>query len=288
MKTILITGSSGFIGSALVNKLENSGNKIIEHNEFISDISNSNCFNYISKEKIDHIFHLAGKTYIPLSWECPHDFYKVNVLGTENVLDLCFRKKATLTYVSAYLYGNPSELPISETCPLSPNNPYAHSKFIAEQLCKFYYDYYNVSVNIIRPFNVYGPNQNKQFLIPVLIDQAINNNIIRVKDLAPKRDYVYIDDLVNALIACMNVNPCFSIFNIGSGISYSVSQIIDFIQNILSISKSIESENIIRNNEIFDTVADISNAKRILFWKPEVTIIEGLKIIIKEFKLLKM
>ena len=137
MKTILITGSNGFIGTQLKKHLNQDQYTIFEFNEEDGDIVQADSLSRFDDHKIDHIIHLAGKTFVPESWENPYRFYTVNVIGTMNVLEFCRKYNISLTFISTYLYGNPKLLPINENSEISPNNPYAHSKYLAEQLCHF-------------------------------------------------------------------------------------------------------------------------------------------------------
>jgi nucleoside-diphosphate-sugar epimerase len=118
---------------------------------------------------VRHVFHLAGKAFVPESWQAPHGFYEVNVLGTANVLDFCRRQSASVTLISSYVYGKPLRLPIDEDHPLEPFNPYSHTKILAEEIGRYYAAQFGVPVFIVRPFNVYGPGQDRRFLIPTLI-----------------------------------------------------------------------------------------------------------------------
>jgi len=161
MSKILVTGSTGFIGKRLVKNLKKYKYDVIELNSEKGDISDLDLSSVYKYDDISHIFHLASATYVPLSWEKPSLFYKSSVIGTNNVLELCRKKESTFTYVSAYLYGEPKKLPISEDHILQPNNPYAHSKFLAEELCRFYSEFYDLKVVIARPFNIYGAHQQK-------------------------------------------------------------------------------------------------------------------------------
>ncbi|MBA7537051.1 GDP-6-deoxy-D-mannose reductase [subsurface metagenome] len=282
-KTILITGSRGFVGSSLVKKLiDQNEYKIIEFDIQDGDVATHK----FKLEKIDHVIHLAGKTYVPDSWENPYSFYKTNFLGTANILELCREHKASITHISAYVYGEPNYLPINEEHPLNGANPYMHSKINAESVCRFYAENYNVPTTIIRPFNLYGPNQSDHFLIPKIIKQVLSeDDVISVFSLSSKRDYIYIDDMIDALIKCLELKSDYQAINIGSGISYSTKEIIDFCQNIAGTNKKVVSENIERKNEILDVVADVSKASEILLWKPHTSIEKGLTNIINHGRL---
>ncbi|KJU82053.1 nucleoside-diphosphate-sugar epimerase [Candidatus Magnetobacterium bavaricum] len=213
-KKVLVTGSTGFVGRALKNRLENIGYIVIGLNR---DITIPDTFKELKDQNIYYVFHLAAKTVVTDSWESPFSFYNTNIIGTANVLDYCRHEDIDLTFISAYIYGIHAEPVISEDCTIRPNNPYAHSKYLAEQLCEFYAKEFNVRINIVRPFNVYGIGQSCNFIIPYIIKQAINNKYIRVKDLSPKRDYVYLEDFIDACILCMDVSRGYSVYNIGSG-----------------------------------------------------------------------
>lgn len=275
MKSILVTGSRGFIGGALKNRLISNGINVLELAPE-TDLAESESLNSFECQDIDYVFHLAGRTFVPESWEDPHTFYRTNLTGTINVLDFCRRKSIPMTFVSAYLYGQPVKLPISEDHPIKPDNPYAHSKYLAEQVCEFYAKEFGVRMVIIRPFNVFGPGQDEKFLIPFIIKQAQSNEVIKVKDLEPRRDYIYLDDLIDALVLTMEIQKNFSIFNIGSGSSVSVREIIDIVQNVLGTDKEIVCEEITRKNEIIDVVADISHAQKELGWFPKTSFYNGI------------
>ncbi|MCG3711703.1 NAD(P)-dependent oxidoreductase [Aliarcobacter butzleri] len=284
MKNILVTGASGFIGTELVNNLKKSGYKVFEFNSKDGDISEYNLLEKYKDINIDHIFHLASKTFVPYSWENPLEFYKTIVIGTGNILEFCRLKNISLTYVSSYLYGVPKTLPISENSDITPNNPYAHSKYLAEQMCKFYSDFYNVKVVIARPFNIYGINQKEHFLIPHIVSQVLNNDIINVEDLKPKRDYIYLKDLINGLVKTIKVENSFSIFNFGSGEELSVQELIDITQKVANTNKKIVSKNNARKNEIMNVVADITKAKKELNWQPIYSFEDGIKEILSALK----
>ncbi len=284
MNNILITGSRGFLGSVLKKKCAGDGHVVLELDAEHGDVADSSIFNRYEKEDVSHVYHLAAKTFVPDSWNVPFDFYRTNVMGTENVLEFCRRKSISLTYVSAFLYGMPRYLPITEDHPVVPNNPYAHSKHLAEQLCEFYAAYYRVKITVIRPFNIYGAGQSTKFLIPHVVNQALHADVIKVKDIHPKRDYVYIDDVVDALMLTLKSAADYSVYNIASGYSLSVQEVVDIIQQTAQTNKRVEAEAIVRPNELSDVFADITRARQRLHWNPKYTFKEGITRLIQQEK----
>jgi nucleoside-diphosphate-sugar epimerase len=197
------------------------------------------------------------------------------------VREFCRKKHIPVTYVSAYVYGHPDRLPIAENSEIRPSNPYALTKRLAEEVCEFYASAYQLPVTTIRPFNVFGIGQAKHFLIPAIIEQALGTgNEIVVKDLAPRRDYVYLEDLVTALLATLDKTDGYSVYNIGSGVSLSVQEAIEIIQDVAGTKKKIVCDQAIRTNELMVVVADISKAGRALGWKPEHSFRAGIEKII--------
>jgi len=285
MSKILVTGGSGFIGRALTDRLKAMGIDVASMGSVDGDIASQETLAKFEKENIAHVFHLAGKTFVPDSWDDPQSFCQVNVLGTVNILEFCRKKRIPITYVSAYVYGHPDRLPISENDTVQPSNPYALSKRLAEEVCTFYSCVHNLSVTIIRPFNVYGIGQSEIFLIPEIIKQVLadGENII-VKDLVPKRDYVYLEDLLIALLATLDNLGGSSVYNIGSGISLSVQEVIDIIQGVAGTDKKVICDGEERINELMDVVADISKAKNELGWHPEYSFQLGIEKILQNDK----
>ncbi|MDH5666794.1 MAG: NAD(P)-dependent oxidoreductase [Nitrospira sp.] len=282
MSKILVTGASGFIGRALAARLKSEGWGVIALDSTDGDIADQETLSELDQENISHTFHLAGKTFVPDSWANPQAFCHTNVLGTVNVLELCKKNRIPLTYISAYVYGHPDSLPISEDSVIKPNSPYALSKRLAEEACEFYANAYDLSVTTIRPFNVYGIGQAEKFLIPEIIRQALDKGgEIVVKDLAPRRDYVYLEDLVAALLATLRKAGGYRVYNIGSGISRSVREIIDIIQKIAGTNKKVVSRQMVRTNELMDVSADISKAGVDLSWHPRCSFREGIEDIIR-------
>lgn len=280
MSRILVTGAGGFVGCALASRLEQTGHSVIALRSSDGRIEDPQTWRSFRSDGIGWVFHLAGKTFVPDSWDDPVGFLGTNALGAANALEFCRLHSVPLTYVSAYVYGQPRSLPIREDAPVQPNNPYALSKRTAEMLCEFYSCTHGVPVAVIRPFNVYGHGQDERFLIPRVVKQALFDEAIRVDDLRPKRDYIFAEDLVEALLLTMKAPRGFSVYNIGSGVSLSVQQVIDFVQQAARTNKKVVCNNRVRPNEMNDVVADISRAQEVLGWHPRHSFEQGIAIMV--------
>lgn len=281
IKNILVTGADGFIGYHLVQRLRDDGYNVYTYDVNDGDISNDK----LKFNQIDHVFHLAARTFVPASWDEPYEYYRTNVMGTVNVLNFCRENSCSITIPSTYMYGNPQYLPIDEKHPIDMDvSPYHHSKFLSESIAEFYAKRFGISCTILRLFNVYGFGQNKNFLIPHLIEEVCGQNSqIVVKDLCPKRDYIYIDDVIEAFVKSMcNTKSDFHVYNVGKGISWSVSEVATSIMNVFHCEKELVSMNERRNGEIMDTVADISKIEKELNWHPQYDLEDGLRKIRQE------
>jgi len=281
---ILITGFSGFIGSYLQKRLNHT-----EHELVLIDLANGfdicDWQQVMNFKDIDVIIHLANLSFVPDSYKQPKVFYLTNYLSTLNMLELCRITGAKMIFFSSYVYGHPQYQPINESHPIQAFNPYAQTKVICESLCEGYNRDFNVPVTIFRPFNIYGKGQNPDFLIPSIIQQAQDGKIV-VKDDRPKRDYIYVDDIVDAIVAAIEVNKTdnsIKKYNLGSGTSYSVKEIVDIVCNLCDTKIEYVCTHEIRPNDVMDTIADITKIKEELTWEPKVSILDGLKKMISKY-----
>jgi nucleoside-diphosphate-sugar epimerase len=280
---VLVTGASGFVGKHLVDRLTSDGKDVVaplrsEGFDILRD--------ELPLDGVEHVIHLAALTGVVEAWDDPVIYHNVNTHGTVRVLDQCRRQGCSMTYVSTYVYGQPKSLPVAESAPTIANNPYGFSKLMAEKACEFYAASFNVPAVILRLFNGYGPGQSDRFLLPHIARQVASDNCtqIEVKDLRPRRDYVYISDVVDAFICAMDAHPG-DIFNIGSGVSYSVEDIIKIALNVAGVDKPYGCPTqLIRKNEVDDVVADISLIEKSIGWKPKVDIADGLKRLIDSMR----
>ena len=282
-KKVLLTGASGFIGRPLGERLEQAGCAVVRHSDVDGDIAS--CAlpgggvtgEGVTGEGVTHVFHLAARTFVPDSWSDPLPFYATNVLGTVNVAEFCRRHGASLTVMSSYVYGRPRFLPITEEHPVEAFNPYGHTKLLVEEVCRFYAQKFAVPVTIVRPFNVYGPGQNGNFLIPTLLRQVLDPAVreISIADDRPKRDYIFLDDLLDLLLRTMDPKGC-DAFNAGSGYSVNPRELAALMLRAAGLDKPVVSRGEVRADEVLDTVADIGKAKRVFDWEPRVSLVEGL------------
>ena len=277
MNSILVTGSSGFIGRKVVEKLPKLG--------VITDYDNSIRVNLENIEEVmkinsaDTVIHLAGKTpKKELKW---NDYFSNNISSTSNILEYCVKKNVKkLIYVSNYIYGNPKYSPIDEIHPINPHNAYSESKYLAERLCKFYCDKTNLNLIILRPFNIYGESMNEGFLLSNLINSVKTNEKVTIINKDSRRDLLHVDDFVDLILKIKDYNCKFEIFNVGTGISSSFNEIIEKIEKITLKKLDLEY---LEDKKIFieDIKADITKIKEKLDWKPRIGIEEGLKTMLK-------
>lgn len=285
-KNILITGGKGFIGSYLVETLSKDNNvKVFD----IQDGKDIKDFELLKRElkNVDVVFHLAGLISVEESMRKPLDYIENNIIGSYNLL-----KSASETGVkkivfasSASVYGDYPENPKKEDMPLIPKSPYAFAKITVERLV----DKFNgneLKTVSLRFFNIYGPGQNVNSayaaVIPIFIKKALNNeDLIIYGDGNQTRDFIYIDDVINACVLASEKGS--GAINIGSGIPISVNEIAKLIIELTnSKSKIRHIEN--RSGDITHSLSDISRAKDLLGFEPKYDIRTGLKKTIEWFK----
>lgn len=272
---IIITGNTGFIGKHIVDLLLEQGHTITGLSRSAGkDITNTTTFDNIRQYEV--LIHLAAQSFVPLSFKEPARFYNDNLIGTLNCLEDCRKKGAKMIFLSSYVYGQSQILPITEDHPVQPTNPYMTSKYLGEQLCQAYQRDFNVPVCIIRPFNVYGKGQGDNFLIPTIINQLPGGEI-RLNDPRPRRDFVHVADLAEAIAGLLDFKKQYAVYNIGSGVSTAIGEIIDILQSHFFVAKNkIFYSNEHRSNEVLETCADISKAWQDFGWKPKKNFAEEL------------
>ena len=287
-KVILVTGSSGFIGSHLIEALATMGAHAIGMDRKNNYNANTDYRNVkfiewdITKPldiplcKIDWAFHVAAITDICLCEKNPEMAHLVNAQGVLNVLEYCARCKVDrFVYISTLgVYGNPIYLPIDENHPVNPMNIYTDSKLKGEKMVSSFDSEQGMILSIARSFNVYGPWQNESMVIPKIIKQALINDKINMQNIDTSRDFIYVTDVVKGLIkiALKGTN---TIYNLGTGKEIFIRDLIKIISSILKKSITVISENH-SENSVKHSQADISKSRKELVWEPEISIEEGL------------
>jgi GDP-4-dehydro-6-deoxy-D-mannose reductase len=206
--------------------------------------------NIIAEIKPDLIFHLAAQSSVEKSFKQPELTYKINVEGTNNIfasLINCNIKPRVLIVSSADVYGTPDKLPITEEAELHPSSPYAESRVEQEQISRRYYEEYGIPVIIARSFHHTGPGQRAEFVCSNFAKQISEiekgaQPIIKVGNLQIKRDFSDVRDVVEAYRLLMEKGAAGEIYNVCSGKSYALREVLDILIKMTSISVKIEQE----------------------------------------------
>lgn len=307
MKTILVTGGAGFIGSHLVNyysefskvvvlddlsmgKLSNIKKSI--NVKFIEgDFSNKEILEALfNKYTFDYIFHLGAVASVAASVENPWSTHLINQDATLLLLEQAKKQKNTLKRFifssSAAVYGNSSSYIQVEENPIDPLSPYAIDKYASEKYTLLYYKLYGIKTTAVRFFNVYGENQNPSSpysgVLSIIMDGM--NKITEEKGFEftkygtgyQTRDFVYIQDVIQALVLlALEENAVGKVYNIGSGEAVTLNEVIKACREVTNLTMSIEQKES-REGEVLNSLADISKIKR-LGYKPEYSLYTGIQ-----------
>ncbi|MCC6818446.1 MAG: NAD(P)-dependent oxidoreductase [Bacteroidia bacterium] len=273
-----VTGNKGFVGNCLMKSLSNLSLDAVGLGDSGNDISDTHYFDNLIPNEGDVLIHLANKSFVPESWVETHRYFDVNLMGTINALDFCKKHKLNIVYVSSYLYGDPDYFPIDELHQVKVNNPYALSKKLCEEVIEFYGRSFDINYSILRPFNIYGPNQKENFIIPILMKQLLDESIneVTIQDARPKRDFIHVQDLVDAIIlATKNLNG--QIYNICSGSSINLEELYGLILKISLKNKKLVDLQNHRKNEIMDCYGSFEKFRKDTGWQPKISLMDGLK-----------
>lgn len=285
--TILITGGAGFIGSHIAKKLIALGHRVIVFDDFSTgkkenlkglkikliegDIRDLNTLKK-AMHGVDFVCHHAAQISVPKSISNPQETIEINGLGTLNVLLAAKEnnvKKITFASSSA-VYGDTKNLPIKEKEPIKPLSPYAVSKLLGEYYLKAFSHLYGMKIAIFRYFNVFGdgqdPNSPYSAAIPKFIKMVNTGDPITVfGDGMQTRDFVSVEDVVDANIKALNTETGEAPMNIGCGHAITINELANAIGG-----KTIHLPE--RKGDIKHSLADISRAKKILGFKPKKSV----------------
>lgn len=270
-----LTGSSGFVGSAVVQHLQDSGEIVIAMDSLVHPDMNGTILSEI--ESLDWVLHFGATKSIEASFENPVDIYRRNMHSIMAALDMAISRSSRFLYMSSYVYGKPHYLPVDEKHPTSVLNPYMGSKLLGEQMCCQLHQCMDLSVLILRGFIFYGPKQKDDQLIPSIIESIRNDKPIVVRDPNPKRDYLYISDFLRLIDIIVHSDYSgFEIYNVGGGSPYKNIEVAQMANNLAGNPVPIHIEGKVRRNDVAECYANIEKVKRDFQWQPRIDLPSGL------------
>ena len=306
---ILITGATGFIGSHLAEFLTEKGFNVVAFDRY--NINND--YGWLNKSKyksdiefilgdirdydsvinamqgVDAVMHLAALCGIPYSYVSPMAYLRTNIEGTMNILNAgkTLNTPEIIITSTSETYGSAQYIPINEKHPLVGQSPYSASKISADQLAISYFRSFNLPIKIIRPFNAYGPRQSLRAVIPTIISQCLNSNVVKLGNLHTKRDFTYVLDLCSAFLEIKQNSEFGEITNVGMNQDITIDNLFNKIIKITNSKASIETE-LLRSrptsSEVDVLLCDNSKILKTTNWKPQYNIDEGLNITVDWFK----
>ena len=297
VNSVFITGGTGFVGTHLRRKLAKQDFRVTifarepdavskRHNESVvfGDITDPETITISA----DTVIHLAADTNVPKSVDQPTSVWKVNADGTQNVLEAARDSGVDrFCYVSsASVFGPPSYLPIDEQHPMNPAEPYGAAKLAGDRLTAAYARSYDMLTVIVRPFNIFGEGQPKHNVVPTIIQQALEDSTVKLGNLSPKRDFMYVKDAVDGIILALNSGKNGEAYNLGRGEAVSIKalaeQVLEEVGSDVAVVSTSERQ---RDDsiEIKEHVADSSKI-RDLGWNPSYTLRDGIREMIRSTK----
>lgn len=317
MKTYLVTGGAGFIGSTLSQKLIEQGNKVIAIDNFCdfynpkikennvkellqnenfklyrADIRDRKALKEIFDEnQIDIVMHLAAMAGVRPSIENPILYQEVNCMGTQNILEEMkeHNVKNGVFASSSSVYGNCKEVPFREDMIVDyAISPYAATKKANEVMAHVYHKLFDMNIIMLRFFTVYGPKQRPDLAINKFTRLMLEGKEIPMfGDGTTSRDYTYIDDIVDGIIKscnyCMNNQDVYEILNIGNSSPTTLKEMINTIGQALGIEPKIKQLPM-QPGDVDRTYADVSKAKTLIGYEPKITFKEGIENFVKWYK----
>lgn len=309
-KTVLVTGSDGFIGSHVVERVLAHGGKVRafclynsfgslgwldESEEFqaavrdgqaevvLGDVRDAEHVMTVT-EGVDVVLHLAALIAIPYSYVAPRSYVDTNITGTLNVLE-AVRKHETPRLVNtstSEVYGTPESVPITETHALRGQSPYSATKIAADKMCESYALSFGTPVTILRPFNTFGPRQSARAVIPTVLAQLLAGaESLRLGAVSPKRDFTFATDTADGFVraAVTDLTPGQTV-QLGTGRTVSVGEMVEICKTITGNNAEVlTDEERLRpdGSEVEILLSDPSLAKELLAWEPTVSLEDGLR-----------
>ena len=304
MKSVLVTGAAGFIGSHLVELLVREGYQVRAFVHYNSE-GRWHHLEHVAREireaieivpgdiadpgsvsravaGCEWVFHLAALIGIPYSYIAPCSYVHTNVIGTLNVLEACRLHGVDRMFhtSTSETYGTAQYVPIDEKHPLVGQSPYSATKIGADKLAESYWLSFKVPTTIVRPFNTYGPRQSQRAIIPTIMTQAMSGNGLKLGNLDPVRDLTFVTDTAAGfLAAARSERTTGQTVNLGVGAGVSVRELVAKIGRICGRDFQVECQDQrIRPaaSEVQRLISDNRLAKSLMNWEPQVSLDDGL------------
>lgn len=313
MKTVLVTGAAGFIGSNLTKTLLEEGYKVVGVDNFddtynpkfkedhiASFIGNANFILHrvdirdlpaltaiFETEKPSYVVHLAAKVDTRHAVEMPHEYTSVNIDGTLNILELCkeYKVEDLVLASSSSVYGNSPNVPWAEDDTADrPLSPYGATKRAVEHLAYTYYHNFGMNITCLRYFNAYGEN-NRPIMMPYIwTENLLNGKEIEISgDGSRKRDFTYVGDIVRGTILAIKNPLGFEVINLGNSMPVSLNELLSTFEKVIGTKAKVKSRPS-NKASVEMTYADISKAKKLLNWEPKVSLEEGIAKLVAWFR----
>jgi len=292
---ILITGSSGFIGSHLKKFLDKKKIEVISFDVRNNPLEDVRDLHQLQKrlDGINGIIHLAAVSRVKTGFENPLDCISINVKGTANILEaarICSEKPWIIFGSSREVFGEPKELPATEKTPRNPINIYGTSKRSGEDICKAYSENYALKIRILRFSNVYtGPKDHLDRVIPKFILQAFRGEDLYINGTGEEMifDFTYIDDVIDGIWGSIqeiqNREQYLDDFNLGIGVPVSLKELAELIVHKADTNSEIHYRGA-RSYDVDKFYADPRKAKELLNYNPQISLDEGIDLVIEKFR----
>ena len=298
--TVLVTGAGGFIGSHLCERLIRDGEQVRALVRYTSrrDIGDLAYLEsppevtfgdlrdpYTVRELargVDTVYHLGASISVPYSYEAPRDFASTNVEGTLNVLSAARAEEVgrVVHLSSSEVYGTARYTPIDEAHPLQAQSPYSATKIGADKLAESFHCSFELPVVTARPFNTFGPRQSPRAVIPTIVAQALAGDTVRVGSLFPRRDFVLVEDTVDALVRLgRSPEGAGEVFNIATGADILIGEVIDLVAELLGKELEVVPEDgRVRpeHSEVHQLLGDATKLRDAFGWSPGHSFRDGL------------
>src|ERR1039458_5124512 len=291
----LITGANGFVGRHLCNHLSDCGDEVVAVDRDCNVTVAGKVERVFREHLPEAIYHLAALSHVGDSWKNRIEFVRVNVFGTRNVVEAAYKAvpNASVLFVSsADVYGivTADELPIRETRPAVPVNPYSQSKFQAELLAKSIASENDQRVVIVRPFNHIGPGQSDKFVVPALASRlldALDRGVheIPVGDLSTRRDFSDVRDVVKAYRLLMECGRSGEVYNVASGHDTALIDIAhDLVAQIAPDVRLVPDVDLLRPVEVPVMRGSYRKLHKATGWEPTISLSTSLSDVVSELR----